>query len=162
MMPVQQPMMGYSQPAHYGQPIPTPPPQNSDDKNRVDKLCQFVAKNGPGFETMIREKEQNNPKFAFLFGGENNAYYAWMLHCVRQQVISLPPAPPAHASGFRYHKRKSMCSCKVTWLAAVNQFALAILLSRRKNLRRCVLSAVCHYRCQPFEVNCSSTQFYES
>jgi hypothetical protein len=50
-------------------PPPTPPPSDAEDKNRIDKLCHFVAKNGAGFEEMMKGKEQNNPRFAFIFPG---------------------------------------------------------------------------------------------
>ena len=45
--------------------------------NIIDKLANFVARNGPEFEQMTQEKQRDNPKFFFLFGGEFNAYYRW-------------------------------------------------------------------------------------
>jgi hypothetical protein len=36
----------------------------------IDKLAVFVAKNGDAFENITKEKQRDNPKFAFLFGGE--------------------------------------------------------------------------------------------
>lgn len=32
---------------------------------------------------MLREKQQNNPEFAFLFGGPDHAYYQWRTWCMR-------------------------------------------------------------------------------
>ena len=46
-------------------------------RNIIDKLAVFVARNGPEFERMTMEKQRNNPKFYFLFGGQYNAYYKW-------------------------------------------------------------------------------------
>lgn len=46
-------------------------------RNIIDKLANFVARNGPEFEQMTMEKQRDNPKFFFLFGGEFNAYYKW-------------------------------------------------------------------------------------
>lgn len=43
----------------------------------MDKLANFVARNGHEFEQMTMDKQRNNPKFAFLFGGEYHAYYKW-------------------------------------------------------------------------------------
>ena len=43
----------------------------------VDKLATFVARNGPEFERMTMEKQRNNPKFQFLFGGDYHPYYRW-------------------------------------------------------------------------------------
>lgn len=39
------------------------------------KLAQFVARNGPEFEEMTKQKQMNNPKFEFLFGGPFHQYY---------------------------------------------------------------------------------------
>lgn len=46
-------------------------------QNIIDKLAEFVARNGPEFEQMTKNKQQANPKFAFLFGGEYYGYYQW-------------------------------------------------------------------------------------
>eukprot|EP00058_Branchiostoma_floridae_P000061 XP_002585549.1 hypothetical protein BRAFLDRAFT_90869 [Branchiostoma floridae] len=40
-----------------------PPPEV---RNIVDKTASFVARNGPEFESRIRQNEINNPKFNFL------------------------------------------------------------------------------------------------
>lgn len=45
--------------------------------NIIDKLANFVARNGPEFEQMTKQKQRDNPKFAFLFGGENFNYYQY-------------------------------------------------------------------------------------
>lgn len=44
-------------------------------KNIIDKLASFVARNGPEFEQMTKQKQKDNPKFSFLFGGEHFNYY---------------------------------------------------------------------------------------
>ena len=43
----------------------------SDDdlRNIIDRLANFVSRNGPQFEEMTRQKQQHNKKFSFLFGG---------------------------------------------------------------------------------------------
>ena len=46
-------------------------------KNIIDKLANFVARNGPEFEQMTMHKQRDNPKFSFLFGGEHYQYYKW-------------------------------------------------------------------------------------
>lgn len=46
-------------------------------KNIIDKLAQFVARNGPEFEQMTKTKQKENPKFSFLFGGEYFNYYQY-------------------------------------------------------------------------------------
>jgi hypothetical protein len=85
-------------------PTPTAPPSNAEDKNRIDKLCSFVLKNGAGFEEMIKDKEKNNPRFAFIFqGGEHHNYYIWMLHATRCQMTS-----EQMTQAVEEHKRGSM------------------------------------------------------
>lgn len=45
--------------------------------NIIDKLAQFVARNGPEFEQMTKNKQKGNPKFQFLYGGEYYNYYQY-------------------------------------------------------------------------------------
>ncbi|XP_026274909.1 calcium homeostasis endoplasmic reticulum protein [Frankliniella occidentalis] len=53
------------------------PPQDIDLRNIIDKLAQFVARNGMEFEQMTKNKQKDNPKFSFLFGGEHFNYYQY-------------------------------------------------------------------------------------
>lgn len=46
-------------------------------RNIIDKLAQFVARNGPEFEQMTKNKQKGNSKFQFLFGGEYYNYYQY-------------------------------------------------------------------------------------
>ena len=46
-------------------------------KNIIDKLANFVARNGPEFEQMTKQKQKDNPKFSFLFCGEYYNYYQY-------------------------------------------------------------------------------------
>lgn len=46
-------------------------------RNIIDKLAQFVARNGPEFEQMTKNKQKGNPKFLFLYGGEFYNYYQY-------------------------------------------------------------------------------------
>ncbi|XP_064644330.1 splicing factor 3A subunit 1-like [Lineus longissimus] len=56
-----------------------PPPEV---RNIVDKTASFVARNGPEFETRIRQNEINNPKFNFL--NPNDPYNAYYQHKVKE------------------------------------------------------------------------------
>ena len=56
-------------------------------RNIIDKLANFVARNGPEFEQMTMEKQRDNPKFFFLFGGEYNAYYKWKVTAEQSGVF---------------------------------------------------------------------------
>ena len=62
------------------------PPDDPEMKNIIDKLAQFVARNGPEFEAMTKAKQENNPKFGFLFGGEFYNYYTYKV-TTEQQII---------------------------------------------------------------------------
>uniref|UniRef100_A0A158R4S8 Calcium homeostasis endoplasmic reticulum protein n=1 Tax=Syphacia muris TaxID=451379 RepID=A0A158R4S8_9BILA len=55
------------------------PPQNEDERNMIDQLAEFVAKNGMDFEKRTMDKQYGNPRFAFLFGGEHSEYYRYRL-----------------------------------------------------------------------------------
>ncbi|XP_040176962.1 calcium homeostasis endoplasmic reticulum protein [Rana temporaria] len=63
------------------------PPEDQELRNVIDKLAQFVARNGPEFENMTMEKQKDNPKFSFLFGGEFFNYYKYKLVMEQQLII---------------------------------------------------------------------------
>ena len=44
--------------------------------DRIEKLAARVAKVGPQMEAMVKEKQGDNPDFAFLSGGDGAEYYA--------------------------------------------------------------------------------------
>uniref|UniRef100_A0A3Q3W9F6 Uncharacterized protein n=1 Tax=Mola mola TaxID=94237 RepID=A0A3Q3W9F6_MOLML len=78
------------------------PDADQELKNVIDKLAQFVARNGPEFEKMTMEKQKDNPKFSFLFGGEYFSYYKCKLAMEQQQqmykpgvkeMVDVPPPP---------------------------------------------------------------------
>lgn len=50
-------------------------PTDLEQRNIIDKLAEFVARNGKEFEKLTIEKQKDNPKFAFLQGGEYHEYY---------------------------------------------------------------------------------------
>lgn len=50
---------------------------DEEQRNIIDKLANFVARNGPKFEELTKSKQRENEKFAFLFGGEYHSYYNW-------------------------------------------------------------------------------------
>ncbi|XP_075590899.1 SR-related CTD associated factor 6 isoform X2 [Dermatophagoides farinae] len=79
--------------------VPKPP---EELRNIIDKLAQFVARNGPDFEQMTKNKQMGNPKFMFLFGGEYHAYYRFRVASEQQQAFQqhskMPAQPlPSHA-----------------------------------------------------------------
>lgn len=54
-----------------------------EQKNIIDKLANFVARNGPEFEQMTKQKQKDNAKFSFLFGGEYYQYYQYKVNAER-------------------------------------------------------------------------------
>lgn len=63
-----------------------PPPEV---RNIVDKTASFVARNGPEFESRIRQNELNNPKFNFLNTGDPyNAYYQHKVKEIRDGKVN--------------------------------------------------------------------------
>lgn len=81
------------------------PPADHDLKNIIDKLAQFVARNGQEFEQMTKTKQKDNQKFSFLFGGDFFNYYQYKVTTEqavlkhrqnREQQGGPPPGPPMH------------------------------------------------------------------
>ena len=60
-------------------------PDDAELKNIIEKLAQFVARNGASFEAMTKTKQRDNPRFSFLFGGEGYDYYTYRV--TTEQVI---------------------------------------------------------------------------
>merc|ERR1711990_1256351 len=51
-------------------------PTDEAQKNLIDKVAQYVAKNGDEFATMMMKKQQGNPEYDFLNqGGSFNKYF---------------------------------------------------------------------------------------
>ena len=79
------------------------PPSDPEVRNIIDKLAQFVARNGPAFENMTKTKQRDNPKFGFLFGGEHFHYYTYKVNAeqarLHYQQRQQQPPPPAGYPG---------------------------------------------------------------
>lgn len=65
------------------------PPADAGLAQRIAKLSQFAAKNGPPFVKMLQEKQQNNPEYSFLNGGPGGDYFRWRLYCA---IYNLDPS----------------------------------------------------------------------
>ncbi|CAA0810883.1 SWAP (Suppressor-of-White-APricot)/surp RNA-binding domain-containing protein [Striga hermonthica] len=76
---------------------PTPPPSDPELQKRIDKLVEYAVKNGPEFEAVVREREQDNPAYAFLFGGDGHSYYRYKLFVTTRPPVGpfSPPFPPS-------------------------------------------------------------------
>lgn len=65
-----------------------PPPQDIQLMNIIDKLAQFVSRNGKEFEQMTNLRQINNAKFQFLKpGDEFYDYYQYKLMESRRSVM---------------------------------------------------------------------------
>ncbi|KAG9509879.1 DNA mismatch repair protein Msh6, partial [Fragariocoptes setiger] len=80
-----------------------PPP---DLRVVVDKTAGFIAKNGPEFESRVRQDQRDNPKFNFL--RPNDPYHTYFLHKLRelkekqtQDVLQAQQAESAATNGQR-------------------------------------------------------------
>ncbi|KAM1186657.1 hypothetical protein ACFX1Q_016562 [Malus domestica] len=70
-----------------GDPGPTEvsPPEDNNLKLLIDGVATLVARCGKLFEDLSREKNQSNPLFSFLVGGNGHDYYARKLWEERQK-----------------------------------------------------------------------------
>lgn len=57
-------------------------------RNIIDKLAEFVARNGQEFENITKAKQQGNPRFSFLFGGDYNHYYVWRVQAEQASKLN--------------------------------------------------------------------------
>lgn len=69
-------------------------------RNIIDKLAQFVARNGAEFEQMTKNKQRDNIKFSFLFGGEFFNYYQYKV--TTEQAILKQKAAREHNQPMGY------------------------------------------------------------
>ena len=67
-------------------PPPVPPPTDAERAKFIDTTAMFVAKNGPAFEQMARERQRGDPKFSFLHGGPDEGYYRYKLGECRREL----------------------------------------------------------------------------
>lgn len=56
-------------------PPEVPPPEDHNQKVLIEGFATLVARCGKLFEDLSREKNQSNPLFRFLSGGEGHDYY---------------------------------------------------------------------------------------
>ncbi|CAL1354646.1 unnamed protein product [Linum trigynum] len=56
-------------------PPDVPPPQDSNMKVLIEGVATLVGRCGKLFEDLSREKNQSNPSFGFLMGGNGHEYY---------------------------------------------------------------------------------------
>lgn len=71
-----------------------------DLRKRIEIMAEHISRNGPDFETTVRQKNVNNPQFAFLYNGEGAEYYSQVLASHRGggpgAATIRPSAAPVH------------------------------------------------------------------
>eukprot|EP01122_Echinamoeba_exundans_P013278 TRINITY_DN576_c0_g1_i1.p1 TRINITY_DN576_c0_g1~~TRINITY_DN576_c0_g1_i1.p1 ORF type:complete len:708 (-),score=132.94 TRINITY_DN576_c0_g1_i1:423-2546(-) len=69
------------------------PPTDPKVKDVIDKLAATIVQaNAPAMEDMIREKQKDNPLFAFLDDAhEFNTYYRWKIYDLKNPGAPVPP-----------------------------------------------------------------------
>lgn len=71
---------------NYDVPPPdVPPPEDSNLKILIEGVANLVARCGKLYEDLSREKNQSNPLFSFLSGGNGHDYYARKLWEAQQK-----------------------------------------------------------------------------
>lgn len=66
-------------------PPQVPPPEDNNLKVLIEGVATLVARCGKLFEDLSREKNQSNPLFSFLCGGNGSDFYARKLWEERQK-----------------------------------------------------------------------------
>jgi hypothetical protein len=99
MEPTHQPIALFFNP---WEPLPAyaAPPSDTALVQRIAKLADYAARNGPQFVKVMEAKQKDNAEFSFLFGGEGHEYYRYTLYCMlyqqpQNQQAAQPTAQPA-------------------------------------------------------------------
>ncbi|KAH6769549.1 SWAP domain-containing protein [Perilla frutescens var. hirtella] len=82
-------------------PIEVPPPEDNNLKVLIEGVATLVARCGKLFEDLQKEKNQSDPLFAFLTGGNGSDYYArklWEEHQKRGEQNKLWEEKKSHNS----------------------------------------------------------------
>lgn len=78
-------------------PAPSAPPAPPDAvRQRIERLVDFVRRNGPAFEAAAAQRERGNPEFAFLApGAPFHDFYQWR----KRQACGVGAPPPPGGFG---------------------------------------------------------------
>jgi RNA recognition motif-containing protein len=74
------------------------PPTDPEEKGIIEKMADYVARNGPKFEDLLKEKQKENPKFGFLYeGSKYYDYYKFRIYAVKNNLGEDDAIPAAVA-----------------------------------------------------------------
>ncbi len=109
----------------------TPAPADAALAQRVAKLAQFAARNGPSFVELIRAKQAANAEYGFLRGGDGADFWRWTLHCALHGLpagapLAAAPSPLLHVGqGLRAYEPPAQPNC-YTWRGTSCQAACVL------------------------------------
>ncbi|XP_015598477.1 calcium homeostasis endoplasmic reticulum protein [Cephus cinctus] len=106
-------------------------PADTELRNIIDKLAQFVARNGPEFEQMTKNKQKDNPKFGFLFGGEHFNYYQYKV-TTEQAILKQKGINPMQNADPRLNVSQQQQTA-ATVVQPLNNVGLASSLNTQNN-----------------------------
>ncbi|KAL0103706.1 hypothetical protein PUN28_017754 [Cardiocondyla obscurior] len=107
-------------------------PADTELRNIIDKLAQFVARNGPEFEQMTKNKQKDNPKFGFLFGGEHFNYYQYKV-TTEQAILKQKGINPMQNADPRLNVSQQQQTAANTVSQPLNNVSLTSGLSTQNN-----------------------------
>ena len=101
-------------------PLMARKPRNGTLGQRIEKVAEFAARNGPEFVQLIENKQHHNPDYQFLFGGEGHDYYryqnahfaglewfvSWVLYC----LLAGHSADPSPGGGLKGTSARELLS----------------------------------------------------
>lgn len=76
------------------------PPRDPNVRSVIDRLAEFVARNGAEFEQMTIVKQQNNSKFSFL--NSNSEYHQYYQFRKMEERRSLMGTSTAECESEKY------------------------------------------------------------
>uniref|UniRef100_A0A915JFV3 SURP motif domain-containing protein n=1 Tax=Romanomermis culicivorax TaxID=13658 RepID=A0A915JFV3_ROMCU len=100
-------------------------PDDMELKNIIDKLAQFVARNGPEFENMTKQKQKDNPRFSFLYGGDYFQYYVYKVNAeqaiMRKQKMQADQNATSQIQALQQQLRESERNLRLQYDALMKQ-----------------------------------------
>eukprot|EP01012_Entosiphon_sulcatum_P007890 TRINITY_DN14130_c0_g1_i1.p1 TRINITY_DN14130_c0_g1~~TRINITY_DN14130_c0_g1_i1.p1 ORF type:complete len:304 (+),score=30.29 TRINITY_DN14130_c0_g1_i1:74-985(+) len=73
--------------------VPTPPPEDTEQRKLIEKFAEYYTRNGDQFEKVTLQKQGNNPKFMFLRPGYEGLSSSF---CFLVCSYSSRPTPAGH------------------------------------------------------------------
>ncbi|CBZ49951.1 calcium homeostasis endoplasmic reticulum protein, related [Neospora caninum Liverpool] len=88
---------GYDQSAGYGV-APVRPPADPELVKRIHTIAEYCCRN-PEMESLVRQRDGADPRFAFINGGEGYDYFRFAIACLQQGLDPTEQAAAADQGG---------------------------------------------------------------